>query len=310
MRVSSNTFPDSLVTQLGRLSAHQVRLQTEAATGQRMAVASDDPVAMRRTLDLQAQAHSVAQYQRNIARQEELADAVFASLKNLQKVSDRAGEIATLADGLKSPEQLRAYAAEIDQLLHQAVQIANTTNRGDYLFAGTRTDQPPFIAATNADGQVASVAWQGNATVPAAEIAPAQALAIQPPGANSSGAGPRGLFADSRSGADFFAHLVALRDHLAAADVGAVETDRAQLARDEDNLLYHYGLNGALQSRLEAAAAGMSGQSLALESSVSREVDADLAQTLVRLNETQNAYQAALQTGASMLRLSLLDYLR
>jgi len=38
-------------------------------------------------------------------------------------------------------------------------------------------------------------------------------------------------------------------------------------------------------------------------------VDADLAQTLVRLNQTQTAYQAAMQSGAQLLQSSLLDYL-
>ena len=38
--------------------------------------------------------------------------------------------------------------------------------------------------------------------------------------------------------------------------------------------------------------------------------DADLANTLVRLNQTQTAYQAALQSGGKILSTSLLDYLR
>jgi flagellin-like hook-associated protein FlgL len=39
-------------------------------------------------------------------------------------------------------------------------------------------------------------------------------------------------------------------------------------------------------------------------------VDVDLADALVRLNEIQNAYTAALQSGATLLQTSLLDYIR
>ena len=46
-----------------------------------------------------------------------------------------------------------------------------------------------------------------------------------------------------------------------------------------------------------------------LETRVSKEADADLPQTLVRLSQTQNAYQVALQSGARLLSTSLLDYL-
>ena len=51
-------------------------------------------------------------------------------------------------------------------------------------------------------------------------------------------------------------------------------------------------------------------QIAAVEPLISNEVDVDLADTLVRLNEVQNAYTAALQSGSMLLRTSLLDYLR
>jgi flagellin-like hook-associated protein FlgL len=43
---------------------------------------------------------------------------------------------------------------------------------------------------------------------------------------------------------------------------------------------------------------------------ISREGDADMADTIVRLNEVQYAYQAALQSGAKIMNSSLMDYLR
>lgn len=310
MRITFNTFPNALVPQLGTLASRQTKLQTEAATGQRVQSASDDPVAMRRVLDLQAEAQSLGQHQRNITRMQEVAGAAFTAMRSLQKVTDRASEIATLADGLKSPAELKIYAAEVNQLIQQAVETANTKNRGDHLFAGTKNDQPPFTMSLDAGGQVTGVTYQGNDSVAGSEIAPGQTIAVQPPGVNTSGSGPQGLLADSRNGSDLFAHLLSLRDHLLAGDVTGVAADQQNLTRDEENLMQQYGLNGSVQSRLEVTSARISGQLLALESVVSQEVDADLAETLVRLNETQTAYQAALQSGSSIMRLSLLDYLR
>jgi flagellin-like hook-associated protein FlgL len=51
-------------------------------------------------------------------------------------------------------------------------------------------------------------------------------------------------------------------------------------------------------------------QSDSIDQQISGEVSADLADTMVQLNQTQVAYQAALQGGARILNLSLLDYLR
>ena len=47
-----------------------------------------------------------------------------------------------------------------------------------------------------------------------------------------------------------------------------------------------------------------------LEKLTSAETDADMSTTIVKLTQTQTAYQAALQVGAQVLRVSLLDYLR
>lgn len=311
MRVTSNTFPNTLSAQLADLTARQSRLQAQAATGQRIQRPEDDPVALRRVLSLQTESSAVTQYQRNIERQQELANATYGVMRSLKKISDRAAEIATLADDLKSSTELNSYATEITQLIKQAADLLNTKNRGDHLFAGTRSDQPPFVVSTDADGRVTAVAYNGNESLAETEISEGLALTSQVLGANSSGTGAFGLAADSRTGADLFAHLISLQDNLRSGDTAAIAaTDRTNLAKDEDNILLHYSALGAVQSRLEVAASVAKNRLFALETNISNEADADLAQTMVRLNQTQVAYQAALQSGARILNLSLLDFLR
>jgi flagellar hook-associated protein 3 FlgL len=311
MRVTANTFPDSLVNQLAKLTLRQNRLQDMAASGQRVRLPEDDPVAMQRVLNLQAEGKSVAQYQRNASTLRSQAQATYEVMRGLKKVSDRAGELAVLADGTKSPDQLKIYANEVTQLIKQAVQTANGKFRSDYLLSGTRSDQPPFVMTTDADGLVTGVTYQGNTSVALAEVGEGLTLSVQSLGANSSGSGPRGLITDSRSGADFFNHLISLQNNLLAGNTTAIAgTDLAQLGKDEENLALSVGENGIVQSRLDMATEAASQRALSLEGLVSNEADADLTQTLVRLNQTQTAYQAALQSGARLLSTSLLDYLR
>ena len=311
MRVTSNTFPNSLVTQLTSLTVRQNTLQNQAATGQRVRLPEDAPVAMRRVLDMQAEGKTVGQYQRNIARHQELASSSFNAMKSLKGISDRAREIAISADGLKSQDELNIYAKELTELIKTAVQASNSKNRGDYIFSGTISDQPPYVLTTDVDGNVTGVTYQGNTDLAESEIAAGITLSPQSIGENTSGAGARGLITDSRSGADFFNHLIALQDNLLSGNVAAIEsTDRTNLAADEDNFLFHLGTNGAIQSRLEATNSIAGQRTDTLESLISSEVDADLAQTLVRLNQTQTAYQAALQSAGKILSSSLLDYLR
>ncbi len=311
MRVSANTFTDTLITQLNNLAVRQQRLQNQAATGQRVRLPEDDPVALRRALDLQSEFSSNGQYTQNIDRQLELAQASYSGIKSLKNISDRGAEIATLVDDLKSPQELTLYAKEISEMIKQAVHQLNATNRGDAIYGGTITNQPPYLINLDADGNVATVTYQGNVAHAESEISEGVQLSTQVVGENNTGSGPRGLVTDSRSGADLLNHLISLQNNLLAGNTALIiSTDRGNLAKDEDNLLYHISSNGAIQARLEATQSLNRERGMAIEEQVSKEVDADLAQTLVKLNQTQTAYEAALQSGARALNLSLLDYLR
>ena len=311
MRVTANTFPNSLVDQLGKLATRQNRLQNQAATGQRVQLPEDDPAAMRRVMDFQTESRALGQFRKNIAVLKDVAGASYDGMKALKTINDRAREISILADGTKSRLELNTYATEVTQLIHQAAQITNSQYKGNYLFAGTLSNQPAFVEVTNASGQVTSVTYQGNTSVASSEIATGVTVSAQVVGANTTGVGPRGLITDSRTGADVFNHLISLQNNLLAGNTAAITaTDQGNLANDEENFLAHYGDNGSLQQRLETTDALADKRSLSLEKAVSADTDADLAQTLVRLNQTQTAYQAALQSGARILGQSLLDYLR
>ena len=311
MRVSSSTFSDTLIGQLGQLMARQNQLQQQAVTGQRVRLPEDDPAAMQQALALQDKGAALAQYQSNVTAVKDQANASYQAARDLKTISDRAQELVTMADGTRSPEELAAYTTELTQLIEQGVQTANQTLNGEYLLSGTSSGQPPFAVTMDANGRVASVTYQGNANVAQVEIAEGVTVARQTVGANTTGAGPRGLITDSRTGADFFNHLIQLQNHLAAGDTAAVaNTDKDQLAADEDNFLYHFASMGAAIQRLDTTATSASLASTAVDSSLSSAVGADMAQTLVRLNETQTAYQAALQSAGRVMGQSLLDYLQ
>lgn len=310
MRVTSNSFPDRLISQIGDLASRQSKLQAQAATGQRITLPEDDPRAMRRVLDMQSEGRQTTQFGTNIGILQESATASYSAMKALKTINDKASELATNADGLSSPQEFDAYAQQIDELLQQAVQTANTTFRGDYLFSGTAGAQP-FVANTDASGKITSVTYNGNSDAVTAEISPGVLSESAPVGANTSGNGPRGLITDSRSGADVFNHLIQLRDHLEAHDSKSVTSqDLPNLKKDEENYIYQYGHNGAVQSRLDASLSLTKDQTTSLDQQVSGLVDADLAETMVRLTQVQNAYTAALQTGGNILNTSLLDYLK
>lgn len=298
MRISNNTLTDSIVRQIQNLGTQQTKLQTQVATGQRIFQAEDDPAAMGRVLDLESEQRKIAQYLRNSGRALEVSQASFSGLQSLKKISDRATEIGTLGSGAISPESSRAYASEIDQLIEQAVQFGNTRFRNDYIFAGTAVDTPPFTVTRGSDGKIASVAYAGNAERSSVQLSENASIDPSTTGATNSGIG------------DFLNQLVALRNALATgtpSDVSAVQTN---LLAKEDLLVNALAEHGGIQTRIEANKAQQTDRADNLEALVSAETDVDLPSTIVKLNQSQTAYQAALQSAGMIMKLSLLDYIR
>jgi flagellar hook-associated protein 3 FlgL len=293
-----------MTSQINLLAARQFKLQNQATTGQSIQAPEDDPAGMAQALGLQAENSNVAQYAENISTLQNRSTLVGNALQQLKTITDRISELATQSDSLSSPAQLQANASETTQLIQQAVQVMNSKDGNQYLFGGTASGQPPFVAATDANGNVTGVTYQGNTSVTENEIGQNSIITVDVPGENNSGSGPRGLIGDSRYGADLFNHMISLQNHLLAGDTASINaTDQPALTKDEDNLIYQVSSNGAVQSRLEVAAAMASTQQTSLANSLSNVAGADLTQTLTQLSQAQNAYQIALQSSSTIMQL-------
>jgi flagellar hook-associated protein 3 FlgL len=298
MRVTTNTLSENMVRQIQALGAQQAKLQQQVSTGQRIFQPEDDAPAMGRVLALESEQRALAQFTRNVDRALELSQATYSGLQQLKKISDRATEIGTLGAGSLSPDANRAYAAELDQLIEQTLQFANTRFRNDYIFAGTAVAAAPFAATRDVNGAVTGVAYAGNAERAVVPLSETAGLAPGTGGATNAGL------------ADFLDRLVALRDALNANNTPAINAAETGLIASEDALISALAEQGGVQTRIEANRAQLADRTQSLEALLSSEVDADLPSTIVRLSQSQTAYQAALQSAANIMRVSLLDYIR
>jgi flagellar hook-associated protein 3 FlgL len=314
MRVATSAYTDAMLNQFNLLAAKQYNLQSQVSTGLRVQSASDDPAAMQNTLNYAAEKSAQTQYTANISTLQSRADVVYTALQTLQTVSSRVGEIATsAATATASTSDLNNYADEVNTLINHVVTAANAKDpsSGKYLFAGTASGSAPFTTTTDADGNVTAVTYSGNSSVNQSEIGAGQTTSADVPGANAGTGGARGLITDQQSGADFLNHLIQLRDNLKSGDQAAItSTDSVNLQKDENNIAYQVANNGVLQNQLTAAATFATNRAQALDKMISNSSSADIMQTMVQLSQAQTSYQAALQSGAKIMQLSILNYLQ
>jgi|CXWL01.1.fsa_nt_gi flagellar hook-associated protein 3 FlgL len=298
MRVASHTVSAGIVRQIQQLGGQQAKLQGQIASGQRITLPEDDPAAVGRVLNLESERRQITQFGLNAATALAQAQASFSGLQGIKKVSDRAGELATLGTGVLGAEALQAYGAEADQLVEQAVQAANTRFSGNYIYAGTAVDAPAVTVTRDASGRITAVSYAGNSAQAAIPLSEATSVA---PG--TSGATNQGL-------ADFITNLISLRDALNSGVTTAVAATLPGLNASEDLLVAAIADNGGMQTRILASQAQQADRTASVDQLISAETSADLAATVVKLNQTQTAYQAALQSAANIMNLSLLDYIR
>lgn len=298
MRIASNTIQDDIVRQIQRLNTQSAKLQGQVASGQRISQVADDPAAAARVLDRQSELRRVDQFTRNADRALEVSAASFAGLREIKEISDRASELATLGQGIASPEAMGAYAAEVDQLIEQLMQLGNSKLGNDHLFAGAAVDTEPFTATRDAQNRVTAAAYAGDATQVAIPLS--ETASVSPFTSGATNLGIR----------DLVNQLVGLRDSLEAADGAGLSAAQSGLIAGEDVLVSALAEHGAVQMRIDVNRQQQQVHSDNLVSLIASETSADLPETIVRLNQAQTAYQAALQSAANIMRLSLLDYIK
>ncbi len=298
MRISTASTSDNVLAQLQRLSTQQAELQNQVATGQRIFKPSDDPAAAARVISAQMERASVSQFARNADAALEYSKTSYSGLDQFKKLSDRAGELAVMGTGNLGTSAMQAYASEVDQLLEQAATSGNTRFRNDYVFGGTAVDAPPFTATRDVNGKITAVTYVGDAGRVSVPLADGASIQPTPDAATNSGL------------ADFMNQLVALRDALNAGDTNATQATRAGLDTSENLLVSSLSEHGAIQLRIEVAQTQQRTRLDSIETAISADADVDLTSTIVRLNQTTQAYEAALSSGSTMLKMSLLDYLK
>jgi flagellar hook-associated protein 3 FlgL len=293
-RITTGMTQRNILADLNRVNDRLSRTQQKIASNKEIARPSDDPFNASRALALRTSMESTQQYQRNIQDAQGWQENAEIALSDITDAIHRARELVLEGSSDSTPPEARlAIAAEIDQLIEGIKQNANATYRGRFVFAGTATDAPPYVSADDL--------YRGSPDDVERQIGPGVVM-------------PIGLRADSFLGDGADGKLLqALRDvstHLAANDGAALRADVGVLDAKEDDVLAVRALNGARQTRLEAALSRLTEVEESTLKQLSETEDADIAKALIEFNSQQAAYQAALRAGASIVQSSLMDFLR
>ena len=126
---------------------------------------SDDATATARILSARSSLAALEQFGRNRDALTTQYTATETALDDVENLLIRTQELAVqAANDTLNPQDRQIVAQEIAQLFAEAVQAGNTESSGSHIFAGRRTDQPPFTTLSGIESLGSGLAPSGSLT--------------------------------------------------------------------------------------------------------------------------------------------------
>jgi flagellar hook-associated protein 3 FlgL len=301
VRITDGMLSAASLADIQRSQARAFDAQQEVTTGKRINRAADDPDGAARAVRLKGELAGIDRQGQNADAATAWLTASEGALSGIGDTLQRVRELTVQAgnDSL-SDSNRKAIADEIDQLIESVRDQANATLDGRYLFSGAQTTTKPY-----APGSDAYLGGRAGQDVVALDIGPGVSVQVNTNGLALFGEGTAagdGLMLDT---------LRTLSADIRSGNTTAVRTtDLQALDRSTTALVDARAAIGATQNRVDAAKGRLQDLGTATTKLLSDTEDADMAKAIMTLSTQQSAYQAALQSGASVIQhKTLMDFL-
>ena len=179
MRVTNQILQSNALQNIFRITEDLFQANQRVATGKRINKPSDDPLGMQDVLTLRSSIAQIEQFGRNIDNNRLFFNTADTALDSVGLGITRARELAQGSLGATSSAETRAMAAlEIQSILDQAIQEANTQVKGFFIFGGTDLLNAPYAANAGGLGAV----YSGNSDSLEVEVGANLTVPITRPG--------------------------------------------------------------------------------------------------------------------------------
>jgi flagellar hook-associated protein 3 FlgL len=301
-RVTQQMTASNLLANINQALDRIDTTQLELSTGKKINQPSDNPYGTSLALQLNNELGNLTSYSNNVTDGTGWAQAGNAALSDITNAVQRVRELVVGAsNGTQSQTDLSADAAEVNQLIDQIKQDANTQYNGQYIFAGAATTTAPYQAGSGD-------AYAGDTGQVTRQIGPNTSLAVN---ADLSSVLGTGQTVSGQPAGDnkLLNTLRNISDAMQSGNQSALSSSLSQLDTNLGSLTGLTADLGATTNRLQMAASRIQSLQASDAQSLSDIQDADMAQTEVDFSTQQAALTAALQAGAHIVQQTLMDFL-
>ncbi len=297
---STSSFYQNSLDQMTRLRNSAERLQTQVATGEKLARGSDDPVASSRLRALAREDRMAAIDETNANAASTGLQSASTALEDMTDLLIRARELAVQAGSdTTGPDGREAIATEIDELRASLLGLANMQDASGRPLFGGQSAAPAFV-----EGAGGVISYVGSATTDTVEIGLGVSVERGVTGPNVVN------FSNDGAATDAFAFLASF-----AADIRGAAADPAAAARDAlsgfdasiDTASRTQTVLGARLAWIDTVQFGAIARDETRAEEQSELGDTDLAEAITQLQQTLTVLEASQASFARLTNLSLFD---
>jgi flagellar hook-associated protein 3 FlgL len=296
MRVTQRMIMDNAVQYMTSNLEKLQEYQEKVASGKEFQRVSDNPSGATTALNLRSTLATSQTYLDTADLTDGWMTATDDALSQILDIAKRAIDLTR--QGVSDTEgdtQREAYATELNTLLEQAIDVANTTHLGNYIFAGFKTTTTPFsLDDNNGDGEGDTMIYHGDNGVMLRALGPSLTLSQNIDG--------------EATFKDLVAAIVNARD--------ALRTNQSDTIQDAVDVLENAlqivntasTTNGARLSQTRVIAQRLETTQVELQKLLSEKEDVNMAEAVSTFTYQQTVYQAVLEVGQRAISaLSLFD---
>jgi flagellar hook-associated protein 3 FlgL len=298
MRVAFSQTYDKMTVSLNRKQEDIDRYTNMIATGERMQRSADDPLAWARAQDFRQGIRELDALAKNVDFAASWNQATESALTNVMTLVTKAISVGNSSISSDTPLR-QAFTQELNYYIQEAVALANSQQGEQYLFGGTSYSAEPF-EMTVVGGDVTAITYQGG---------PAYDLDVRTSKGSSETVNINGQAAFDTAGTDVLQQLLTLKNAVQAADTATVRTQMAALENSFQNLMRLTSLTETRQAGLERKSTYLSSLKLSEQDQLDGVAAADTAVAIIRLQQTQTVYEAALRATSTLSGLNLTNFL-
>jgi len=350
MRITNSMIQNNVMYNINNNLYTMNTIYSQLSTGKTIQSPSDDPIGASNAMKYEAYLSDIEQYTSNANDAYAWMEVTESALESLDDCVTRTNELMLQASSeTVTQEDREKIQAEVNQLMDEIIEIANSDYAGTYIFAGYESSTPPFeveetvigpkvtyqdtylclegsVSSTYSDTDIETFynAQLGNA-IGADEKEQIMTFNIN---ANSDvDVNIEGYELIGESLGDLYETCVQFDLYLSGdtnykyVDTTTVpvtviteeiSTDNLinALSDSQDSLLSLHAEMGAKMNYVEMTINRLSDDELTYKTLLSETEDADIAGVSVELSQAEYVYEASLSSASKIIMPSLVDFMR